>query len=67
MQKALEWHGDEDVYLHVASYNQKAIDFYRRFGFVPTGREVSDAVGQRTGEIEIPEIEMVRRAVSEQI
>lgn len=62
MQKALEWHGDkEDIYLLVASYNQNAISFYRRFGFEQTDRAVVDE-GNVYGNTQIPEIEMVRKA-----
>ena len=62
LQKALEWHGtDEDIYLAVASYNQNAIDFYKRFGFVQTDRVIEDE-GDVYGNTKIPEIEMVRRA-----
>lgn len=62
MQKILEWHGDqEDIYLRVASYNQNAIDFYKRFGFEVTDTPVVDE-GNVHGNTRIPEIEMVRKA-----
>ena len=61
MQKALEWHGNTDsIYLLVASYNQKAIGFYKHFGFVQTDKDVVDK-GNIYGNVLIPEIEMVRR------
>jgi len=65
MQKALEWHGDkEDIYLLVASYNENAINFYKRFGFVQTDRAVVDE-GNVYGNTQIPEIEMVRNVISD--
>lgn len=63
MQKALTWHGSkEDIFLAVASYNQNAIDFYKRFGFVPTGKPIEDEGDVFNGK-QIPEIEMVLKAV----
>jgi ribosomal protein S18 acetylase RimI-like enzyme len=63
LEKAIEWHGrDEDIFLHVASYNQNAIDFYKKNGFEETGKEVRDDVAQLGNGKEIPEIEMVLKA-----
>jgi ribosomal protein S18 acetylase RimI-like enzyme len=62
MQTALEWHGtDEDIYLAVASYNQNAIDFYKRFGFEVTNRMIEDE-GDVYGGKQIPETEMILKA-----
>lgn len=57
---ALEWHGGEsDIYLHVTAYNQSAIEFYERFGFIQTGRQVEDRLSKSNGFPELPLIEMV--------
>lgn len=58
--RALDWHGDEDdVYVHVAEYNTKAIEFYCKSGFKLTGRRFEDEDGRLIGA-SIPELEMVR-------
>lgn len=63
--KAVVWHGrNEDIFLHVARYNNSAIGFYERYGFVPTGRHIEDEDAKRSGNKEIPEIEMVLPAHS---
>ena len=62
MQTALEWIGEgKDVYIDVASYNQKAISFYEKFGFKKTGREFTDEMFRFPSGAIIPETEMVRR------
>jgi ribosomal protein S18 acetylase RimI-like enzyme len=63
MRRAIDWFGrDENIYLDVVSYNQRAIDFYKHFGFEETGLEVQDAVKPFENGVHIPEIEMVLRA-----
>ncbi len=48
--------------VHVASYNQKAINFYQKNGFISTGKIFSDEkYKMRNGAI-IPELEMVIEA-----
>lgn len=64
---ALEWHGGEsDIYLHVTAYNQSAIEFYERFGFMQTGRQVEDRLSKSNGFPELPLIEMVLPLESEE-
>jgi len=61
LARNLAWHGaGQDVYLHVAAYNERAIRFYERHGFVLTGGEGHDDVAA-IGDVRIPEIEMLRR------
>jgi len=62
LTKALEWHGPEDVYLNVVSYNDHAIGFYEHFGFVRTGVETEEELDKKDGTKLLPEIEMVHRA-----
>jgi ribosomal protein S18 acetylase RimI-like enzyme/SAM-dependent methyltransferase len=65
LTKAIEWHGRaEDIFIHVASYNQNAIDFYKRFGFVETGKTIEDdSELVKQGKVKpIPQIEMILKA-----
>lgn len=60
-KKAIEWHGRKnDIFLHVASYNQNAIDFYKRNGFAQT-----DTIIEDDGIPPIPQFEMVLKAEKE--
>lgn len=61
-QKNLDWHGNQPIYLAVAAYNQRAISFYKSFGFVETGKKLEDLTARKLGEKELPEIEMFRPA-----
>ena len=43
LERNLAWHGDDqDVYLTVAAYNERARRFYARHGFVVTGGPAGD-------------------------
>ncbi len=54
MTQALNWFGKQrNIYVGVAPYNTKAINFYKKFGFKIKGPV-------ETGQL--PEIEMVRKA-----
>jgi len=63
VEKAFAWLGtNKDILVNVASYNQQAISFYKRFGFVETGKSGVFDEGARlpSGKL-IPEIEMVKK------
>lgn len=62
-QTALDWLGDrKPVTLAVATYNTKAMDFYRTFGFAPNGKSAVMSVAQLADGVTIPQIEMIRPA-----
>jgi diamine N-acetyltransferase len=61
LQTALDWLGSQqEVVLTVASYNQQAINFYSRFGFVPSGRPAHSRVAKLPSGAVIPEIELTK-------
>lgn len=61
MSVALDWLGsDKDVFVNSASYNEKALAFYRSFGFVESGEPVKPSVQFSSGA-SIPEIELVKK------
>ena len=63
LQRALDWHGkDEDIYLEVVAYNQKAIRFYERFGFEKTNTIVADEEEKPKYMTSLPQIEMVLKS-----
>jgi GNAT superfamily N-acetyltransferase len=62
LQTALDWFGTEkEVVLNVASYNEKAIAFYRAFGFVPHDPVASSEALHLPSGVRLPEIKMVKR------
>jgi RimJ/RimL family protein N-acetyltransferase len=65
LRKTLAWWGnDEDIYITVVSYNQAAIRFYERHGFVKIG-ETSPLEYDEVEQVKLlPVIEMVLRAGS---
>jgi ribosomal protein S18 acetylase RimI-like enzyme len=62
LQTALDWFGEgHEVALNVASYNEKAIAFYRASGFVSAGPAPLEETVQLASGVRLPEIRMVRR------
>jgi GNAT superfamily N-acetyltransferase len=62
LARNLAWHGEEqDVYLTVAGYNERAKAFYARHGFVFTGQRGVDELV--IDGVVMPELEMVRRGI----
>lgn len=49
----------KDIIVQVATYNQKALDFYKKLGFVDTGKRWSDEKWRMKSGATIPEMEMV--------
>ena len=61
ISKVIEWFGNEDISLTVATYNTKAQAAYRKFGFEITG-PAKDVQAERLGIKPIPEYWMIRKA-----
>lgn len=52
----------KDTYVEVATYNKNAIAFYKKLGFVETGRKFTDEKMKLKSGSMIPEMEMVIKA-----
>jgi GNAT superfamily N-acetyltransferase len=62
IEKAFIWLGDrKDILINVARYNNQAINFYNKFGFLETGKvgTLDSAAKLPSGKF-IPEIELVK-------
>jgi GNAT superfamily N-acetyltransferase len=59
---ALGWLGNQkDIYVNVVEYNLKAINFYKKHGFVETGKKgVFDSAAKLPSGKYLPEIELVK-------
>lgn len=65
MRRLLEVLGrDEDIYLEVVRYNNKAIGFYEHFGFQKTDTVVPEEEGRPAYMKTLPQVEMVLRRSS---
>ena len=49
----------KDTIVHVASYNHKTIEFYKKLGFIDTGKRFTDERWKMRSGATIPEMEMV--------
>jgi ribosomal protein S18 acetylase RimI-like enzyme len=54
---------NKDTYVEVADYNEKAINFYRKLGFVDTGKRFQEERFRMKSGAIIGEMEMVLRAI----
>ncbi len=60
LQKSFDWLGNQPkIFTYVASYNQKAIDFYKKHGFQATTETPKDEFATKNNLKPIPTIEMV--------
>lgn len=56
---------NKDTIVHVADYNENAITFYKKLGFVDSGKRWSDEKFKMTSGAMIPEMEMVIKRSNE--
>jgi len=61
--KAFVWLGKKnDIFINAVSYNQKAIGFYKKHGFIETGkRGVLDGAAKLPGGKTLPETELIKK------
>ena len=54
----------KDTTVEVASYNTKAIEFYRKIGFTETGKQIENEKlrKMKSGAV-MPEMEMIRKGI----
>ena len=65
IKEAFEWLGSKsDIILKVVKYNLRAIEFYKKMGFKETTNEVIFDEPKLPSGIEIPRIEMIRKATA---
>jgi ribosomal protein S18 acetylase RimI-like enzyme len=53
---------DSDIYLEVVGYNQKAINFYEKFGFVKTNNPVEQDPHMPSYMVDLPAVQMVLKS-----
>ena len=64
LRTGMEWLGNEKpIFIHAASYNINAINFYKSFGFIETGIPVKSSVAPLPSGVMIPEIELRRDVI----
>lgn len=63
-KKAQEYFGrDKDIIVQVATYNEQAINFYQKLGFVDTGKRFTqENLKMPISGVHIPEMELVIKA-----
>jgi ribosomal protein S18 acetylase RimI-like enzyme len=59
MDFILSKYGERELAVHVASYNSRAINFYKKYGFKTEG-PIKDKAGELPSGAIIPEIRMIR-------
>ena len=61
IEPVLQWHGNKDVYLKVASFNKRAMNLYEKYGFIVSGPVPEDEQFVFANGLVLPEVEMVRQ------